>query len=692
MRNICKLLLMVLVVVIFSGCGNSSSDDSSPIPAPSPVEQTKNVVMVYMYGTDLESNYGAATQNILRMMDAQFSRNVKVVIQTGAGDIKYSDDGISASFADSNTYASLPAAERANLPVQDWTRVQRYEIGTGKAALLEDVGESCIESSKEGCVDIGTTTSLKNFINFTKANYEADRYILVLWNHGGGPLYCYGGASGRASRLTVPQILAAVKESDIEVFDILGFDACLMASAEIAHSFRNHAKVFVGSDEVEPGDGCDYKGFIELIESNSDVPAFKIGKEIANGFIAYNKSSDDITFSVTDLTDSKTDDIVKAIDDISLQLLNAFNADKQKIWVDIFTARSSAREYNYSIIDNDNINLVDLYDFFEKISLMFNGSVSSHAVEAAVVNAVDYSVASTSYQEGTHGLSIWVPYHFDANIGYELNMYKDLYGYKDDPSTNPTQDNSLNFSQNYITLIDALLTHYNTTERIFKFDSLPVQVGSTIQLSVESNFGIESAVLIADMDPEEEGIQAASSVAAQIGLTETPFVYELVAESNDHLFAYADENSGALYPVFMYFQNAINTQYHFKLPVYYQSESDNSEFELGSVDVVYDSSLNKVAITPIFYPENYKGKNEIELDTGDKLQLADVTIGADGTVDYSESGDTVIIEFDEYGANNFDIQLVPTPNPATVYAFAIQSLANEIIYSPFFNESGEIQP
>ena len=37
--------------------------------------------------------------------------------------------------------------------------------------------------------------------------------------------------------------------------DLVGMDACLMTMIEVAYQIRDHAKILVGSEEVEPGTG-----------------------------------------------------------------------------------------------------------------------------------------------------------------------------------------------------------------------------------------------------------------------------------------------------------------------------------------------------------------------------------------------------------------------------------------------------
>ena len=90
--------------------------------------------------------------------------------------------------------------------------------------------------------------------------YKADKYIVVLWDHGGGINGGIGQDQITKGILTVPVIqesLQAVSQAQNPVikFEMVGFDACLMANAEVAASLANSTKYMVASQDLEPGAG-----------------------------------------------------------------------------------------------------------------------------------------------------------------------------------------------------------------------------------------------------------------------------------------------------------------------------------------------------------------------------------------------------------------------------------------------------
>lgn len=65
---------------------------------------------------------------------------------------------------------------------------------------------------------------------------------------------------------------------------ILGFDACLMASAEVAFTVSPYADYLIASQEVEPGNGWNYS-FLGTIQKDSNVT--DIGKNIIDSYSDY---------------------------------------------------------------------------------------------------------------------------------------------------------------------------------------------------------------------------------------------------------------------------------------------------------------------------------------------------------------------------------------------------------------------
>ena len=93
------------------------------------------VVAIYLCGSDLESQNGFASFNLLQMVESKFSKNVKFVIETGG-------------------------ASQWQNEVIDPSKAQRYEINADDMFLLEEVpGWKGCRLARHGCCQHRTQSS-----------------------------------------------------------------------------------------------------------------------------------------------------------------------------------------------------------------------------------------------------------------------------------------------------------------------------------------------------------------------------------------------------------------------------------------------------------------------------------------------------------------------------------------------------
>ncbi|MCE7870523.1 hypothetical protein DYH09_09125 [bacterium CPR1] len=119
-----------------------------------------------------------------------------------------------------------------------------------------------------GSADMADPRQMADFIKWGMANYPADHYMLVISDHGDG----WKGAAEDVSHhgwMSTPEIeqgLKLAREETGKKVDVLGFDACLMASAEVAYQLKDEIDYLVASQELEGGAGWQYNRV--LSESN----------------------------------------------------------------------------------------------------------------------------------------------------------------------------------------------------------------------------------------------------------------------------------------------------------------------------------------------------------------------------------------------------------------------------------------
>ena len=216
-------------------------------------------VFVYMNGSDLESEDGEATEDLCEMLAANISSQVNVLVET---------------------IGTKSWSKRLGI-ASDHT--QRYKVEAGNLVLVDD---------SLGQLDCTSPDTLADFISWGAENYPANRYILIFWNHGAGPVYGFGYDEHQSedSVLTIDEIQTAIRQSGI-YFDIVGMDSCIMSSLELCCAMYNYCDYMILSEDFESGYGWSYTGWLNALSKNTSISSEELGKIIVDDMIADNEEN-----------------------------------------------------------------------------------------------------------------------------------------------------------------------------------------------------------------------------------------------------------------------------------------------------------------------------------------------------------------------------------------------------------------
>ena len=101
--------------------------------------------------------------------------------------------------------------------------------------------------------------------------------------------------------MSLDGINTALKNGGVK-FDIIGFDACLMATLETALVARQYGDYLVASEAVEPGTGWYYTNWLSALSANPAMDSLDVGKTIIDDYVKMSGSSQ-TTLSMTDLAE-----------------------------------------------------------------------------------------------------------------------------------------------------------------------------------------------------------------------------------------------------------------------------------------------------------------------------------------------------------------------------------------------------
>ncbi|MEK6225569.1 MAG: clostripain-related cysteine peptidase [Chloroflexota bacterium] len=362
------------------------------------------------------------------------------------------------------------SSDRLNVIVQFDTEVKgttRYRVEKGSLATIE----------KMPGVDTGDPKVLTQFISWAINKYPARRYLVDIWNHGGGwenlpPDFNYEELKTakpvRAARLkrlkravfrtTVEQILKRpaipngarsravaidtgshdyldnqeLKHALTKGFgpmakaDILGCDACLMNMLEIAYEVRTTTPYMVGSEQSEPNAGWPYAAIFKKLAAKPDMAPADLAKTIAVEYGAWYKqhgTQDDGSATQSALDLSKLKNVVQAVDDLARALM----AELPAVAGAVSVAKTGTQKFEYP-------EYIDLGSFAKQLEKKLPADSKAKAPAAAVLKAVGsdgsgFVMANTTWGNavrGATGVSIYFPQPEEYSPDYDsLELSRD---------------------------------------------------------------------------------------------------------------------------------------------------------------------------------------------------------------------------------------------------------------------------
>lgn len=368
------LLTLALVVPSLAACG-PKDDDASTDPTAAAAAGGSWTVLVYSIAdTDLEPYMMTDIEELASVAGSPDLQITALVDRAG----EYSDASVAG--------------------IADWEGGKLLEFTeAGVGTELADLGD----------VDTGDPAVLADFVAQGIKDHPAEHYALVISDHGaswpgvgGDEGSDYNGLSLDELRQGIGDGLAA---AGVERLDMLGFDACLMATYEVASTMAPLADRMVASQELEPGHGWDYTSF-QVAADGADVDT--LGQTIIDGFQAQavtEQTESSITLSLIDLT--RMAEVDAAVADLSAALTERVSALAPAVGRTLAQTLGFGRGADPS----EDVNMTDLGILAGELSV---DAVSIADQADAVVRAVnDVVLARIDGQatRGATGMSIYFP-------------------------------------------------------------------------------------------------------------------------------------------------------------------------------------------------------------------------------------------------------------------------------------------
>lgn len=280
--------------------------------------------------------------------------------------------------------------------------------GTRRVLVTPDSSGSIVSDVVQNLgtgVDMGRPQTMKEFLDWAKTYYPAQRYGVIVWNHGNGwrrkpnggtRAVSYDDETGSA--IQIWELKDALQGHH---FDFLAWDASLMQMTEVAYEVRSFADYIIGSEESPPAEGYPYHRVFPAFRDNPDAPTRDLTKGFVDAMLAepayINRK---ITQSV--LESAKLPALATSLDTLAGELM----ANGIAVQNAIISARNQAQSYSPS--ESPPRYYRDLIDLCEKLAT--HSTVASvDAACASVIAAARDALAwegHNSQSAGSRGVSI----------------------------------------------------------------------------------------------------------------------------------------------------------------------------------------------------------------------------------------------------------------------------------------------
>lgn len=333
----------------------------------------------------------------------------------------------------------------------DWTSARRYLVTQDND--LNRIGSQMVDDLGE--VNMADASTLVDFVTWAIESYPADRYVLVLSDHGMGwpggwsdpaPASSDSGRAPLISALDgdflylseIDQALSDIsRQTGVEKLDIIGMDACLMSQMEIFAALQPHAHIALASEEVEPSLGWAYASFLQSLVDNPDMSSQQLAADVVSSYvnqdlrIVDDQARQDFLrqgspmggfFGASSVTADQLarqigrDGTLTAVDlDTFPDLMAKFNNfayilqnEDQRV---VATARNYAQSYT-SVFGKQSVpSYIDMGHFIQLVNREANSSQVTQAANA-VIAAMNTSIVAEKHgsgKPGSTGIAIYFP-------------------------------------------------------------------------------------------------------------------------------------------------------------------------------------------------------------------------------------------------------------------------------------------
>lgn len=215
-----------------------------------------------------------------------------------------------------------------------------YDGQAGARRVIAGAPNQPMDQESLGSFDSGDPLGLVETVKWAFERCPAERYGLVLWSHGSGwrpeeiaqiakdvrgdeavshqeandrsigstspalfrstlqtivkkdtpaeRAICFDdGTQHSLDTLELDKVVTQIREFIGQPLDLLGMDACLMATLEVAYQMRHNVRTLVASEELVPASSWPYDTILGMLQARPEMGSAELAKLIVDRYLAY---------------------------------------------------------------------------------------------------------------------------------------------------------------------------------------------------------------------------------------------------------------------------------------------------------------------------------------------------------------------------------------------------------------------
>ena len=343
--------------------------------------------MIYMVGSDLESKSSQGTYSLDEIVPANIDlENNNIVLMVGGA--------------------------------KKWHNF----VNPNEISIYELTTNGFEKKQQNELLNMGESSTLTKFLDYSYTNYPAKKYDLIFWNHGMGAV---GLEHDEVSEdfINIYELNEALQASNFknQKMELAIFYNCLTENLQIASVMSKYANYMLGSEEVIYLSKLFNRfSFFEQIKTSDD--AYDLAKkfittsdELIDNYNETHVKQINSTLSFIDL--SKIEKLEKDLD----RFINSIDVGRN--YYNIAIVRKNI--YTYGKTQNNNYDTIDLYSLVEALSTYSTNKELKSVVQEDIKDLV---VMNSSLDDYSYGIAIYFPYYSTYRvIETHLSLFENLW-------------------------------------------------------------------------------------------------------------------------------------------------------------------------------------------------------------------------------------------------------------------------